>query len=192
MANRSSNVAAVPEAKGALDGMTKKQAAAGMKEELLGQMQNGQVDGKELLNQVKNKDTIGQAVGTAQGTFGNVQTTFANAKQAGLNNLAQSGKKITEKSTKKAINGSYNQSLAQQKSNRLAKATGGMTNPIKGKTSSYDNAMKVGKGLSTLGAKMNQGTQQAGRPQSKNYTIPNYTVNTAMLERGNKLLRRRA
>ena len=71
-------------------------------------------------------------------------------------------------------------------------ATGTMTNPIKGKTSSFDNAMKVGKGLSTLGAKMGQGTQQTGKTQNKGYTIPNYTVNYDMLERTNKLLRRRA
>ena len=185
--------AAELEKSGELGGMTKKQAAAGMKEELLGQMQNGQVDGKELLNQVKDKDTVGEAIGTAKGTFGNVQNTFNQAKEAGLNNLAQSGKKITEKSTRKAINNSFNSSLSEQRSNRLAAATGSMTNPIKGKTSSFDNATKVGKGLSTLGAKMGQkqGTQQAGRKQG-GYTIPNYSVNYEMLERTNKLLRRRA
>ena len=184
--------AAELEKSGELGGMTKKQAAAGMKEELLGQMQNGQVNGQDLLNQVKNKDTVGQAIGTAKGTFGNVQNTFAQAKEAGLNSLAESGKDITEKSTKKAINNSFNASISKQKSNRLAMATGTMTNPIKGKTSSFDNAMKVGKGLSTLGAKMGQGTQQTGKTQNKGYTIPNYTVNYDMLERTNKLLRRRA
>lgn len=185
--------AAELEKNGELGGMTKKQAAAGMKEELLGQMQNGQVDGKELLNQVKNKNTVGQAIDTANGTFGNVQNTFNQAKEAGLNNLAQSGKKITEKSTKKAINNSFNSSLSEQRSKRLAAATGSMTNPIKGKTSSFENATKVGKGLSTLGAQIGQkqGTQQAGRKQGS-YTIPNYTINYEMLERTNKLLRRRA
>lgn len=181
------------EAKGGLEGMTKKQAAAGMKEEMLGKIQNGEVNGKDLLNQVKDKKTIGQAAGTAQGTFGTVSSDFGKAELTGQASLLKNGKELSDKNIKKSTNSAYKDTLAQKKNTRLG--TGSLTNPIKAKSSPYDNAMKLGQVTSNVGtaaAKMGLGSQQGGRTQTaaQRHTTSSIPTNNKMLARGNRLIKR--
>ena len=175
-------------ANGELDGtgMTKKQAAAGMKEEMMGKINSGEVNGQELLDQVKNKDTLAQAKATAKGTFGTVESDFAKAELTGQQALRDAGKELSDKNINKATKNAYQQTLTDKAS--LRKGTG---NVIKQGTSSYDKLAQVGKGLTEVGAKASKGTQQAGRSTSKSYSYPSYNINYNRLAKGEELMNRR-
>lgn len=168
-------------------GMTRKQAAAGMKAEMLGKINSGEISGDQLLDQVRNKNgaTLSQATSAAQGSFGKVSSDFAKAELTGQQALRDAGKELSDKNIKKATDTAYKNSLAK------STGTGAGSKLIKQGSSSYDKLAQVGKGLTEIGAKASKGTQQAGRSKSKSYSYPNYTIDYNRLARGEKLMNRR-
>lgn len=163
--------------------MTKGQAKAGIKEEMMGKIQNGEVDSKGLMKDVKNGNAI------ANGTTDQVAADFTKAREKGIDNMMGTGKKFNDKNMDKATKNAYKEHLAGKAEKRTKAAAGKV---IKQGSSSYDQIAQVGKGLSEAGAKMGgtQKPQQAGRTGKKNYTYPQYTVDYNRLARGNNMMKK--
>ena len=164
-------------------GMSKGQAKAGIKEEMMGKIQNGEVNSKDLMKDIKNGNAI------ANGTTGQVAADFNQARQDGIGDLMKNGKDLTDKSMNKATKSAYNDKIAYKAGQRADAAKAAAANVTKRDTSSFDALTKLGKGFNEIGAAAGgkQG-QQAGKTTKKNYTYPQYNINYGRLAAGNNMM----